>query len=533
MNESPSQDVAPAAPATGRRNPLLLVCASVGTIALLWLLAGSDLPLGLVGEWVWNRVPASPPPARYVEPVIALAGYLVLVRFGWGILSRRSKWWSLPLIPMLIVAGGGVQALCLDLPMPPYGPERGPLALHAHGSSGYFIIATNLEAVADPSPPRADSRQPDGPVMDPTRAFLERYESWIATQDSFHIGTHPPGLILLNRGLLNWFADHPTWIAPMVGFMPRRFREGLSQLARGHGLAPNGQGTLAAVAALAFAGGLVTLAPIYLLIRLTESPAVAWLGASFWPLVPAVPLFLPIADCLYPLLAVSTVALLSWSMQIRSSFLAVLGGLAFWVGMMASLAFLALTPILVGTLFAEKLRPEGVSRRRLALTTAAFAAGFALPCAWFWLDFHVNLPAVWRENLSKHSGFYDAMPRSYWPWIGLNLIEFAAVLGPTLACLSMAPLLRCRIGWPPSRLAVVHGCWFATVIALDLSGRNLSEVGRLWIFLTPFACVGAARTFSAKPPRRWMMILWLALQSLALLALVAHVEPLLPVSLAT
>ena len=46
-----------------------------------------------------------------------------------------------------------------------------------HGSTGYFQIARD-QAVRDPW------------------AFLARYPEWIRGQDSLHIGTHPPGLIV-------------------------------------------------------------------------------------------------------------------------------------------------------------------------------------------------------------------------------------------------------------------------------------------------------------------------------------------------
>ena len=71
------------------------------------------------------------------------------------------------------------------------------------------------------------------------------------------------------------------------------------------------------------------------------------------------------------------------------------------------------------------------------ITLLALAAGVALPCEILYDSLDLNLIEVWRINLAKHAGFYEAMPRSYLPWIVIDPMEFAVVSGPGLFLLAM------------------------------------------------------------------------------------------------
>ncbi len=117
---------------------------------------------------------------------------------------------------------------------------------------------------------------------------------------------------------------------------------------------------------------------------------------------------------------------------------------------------------------------------------------------------------VWWICLSKHETFYDLFPRTYWKWVLVNLIEFGLFAGAATACLW---IVAC---WAQAKLCLGTGCdrrsrrspaapsapaamcmaGLGVLLLLDVSGKNLSEVARLWMFLMPLAAVGGGVVLS-------------------------------------
>ncbi len=99
-------------------------------------------------------------------------------------LARTSRRFETAWLIGLLIAAAGVQVM-----IPMGAPEGYDLAKWAavnyvSGSTGYFQIARQQA------------------VRDPWR-FLAEYPEWIRSQDSLHIGTHPPGLIVAQCVLLH------------------------------------------------------------------------------------------------------------------------------------------------------------------------------------------------------------------------------------------------------------------------------------------------------------------------------------------
>ncbi|MFO0945982.1 MAG: hypothetical protein U1D30_08555 [Planctomycetota bacterium] len=486
----------------------LPLAAAAGTLALL----ASDLPLGILGEWVWNRSPRLPAIGRWFLPAVAGFVYIGFVLWGRRRVAAGGMGAVALLLPLLLVAAFLLHAAILDLPDIGWGVERWPATLYFPATSGYFTVARTID---------------DG------RAFLAHYETWIQHQDNFHIGTHPPGLIVIFHSIQRFFEQHPRQASSLVSYLPERFMDGLVQSAGTKGISIPEQATLAVVAILTWVTYLWTILPIYANARLGASRENAWLAAAAWPLVPAGPLFLPVSDCLFPFVSASLVWLMLQSPASRLSLLEFLAGSLLVLGLFVSLAFLAILPIAIGSRLLHGWRARGTPWRGL-IGVIWFAAGTVSALIWFYWWFDVNLIAVWRENLAKHAGFYDRMPRTYFPWIGLNLVEFAISTGPIWFVAAFLPfLLRPWFTIPASRLGALQCGWWMTMILLDLSGRNLSETARLWILLTPFACTGLGWYLEEAPGTSkngdWALGFWLIAELAVVLALVAGVEPLLPV----
>jgi methylthioxylose transferase len=164
-----------------------IVAIQAALVALLAVAVYRGLmPLGIRREWLWGVLPPRaicPWNWRALAAAI-VAGYGALVGLGlWALHSRSSRRSEALWLTTLFAAAIGVQVA-----IPTGAPDEYDLTKWAYvnfipSSSGYYWIARN-QAATDPW------------------AFLARYPDWIRSQDSLHIGTHPPGLIVLQCILL-------------------------------------------------------------------------------------------------------------------------------------------------------------------------------------------------------------------------------------------------------------------------------------------------------------------------------------------
>lgn len=480
------------------------------TIAAVWLVAFSSLPLGVAGEWTWHR---SLPPAfgswQWLPAPGASIAFLVFALFGYRLLALGGTWAAVFLLPLAMLLGGVLQFSLFSLPRVPAGMERWGWSLYSRDASGYFLEATKIRD---------------------TREFLANYEAWVEDGDNFHLGTHPPGLIVLNRQLLDLFQARSALAQWVVDRTPRRLADGLDTTPIATSFE---RATLVSMGMGTWVLSLLTTLPLYWLCRLGSPREDAWLGAVCWLASPACSVLQPVGDCLYPFLAMTALWLTTAAHQARLPILAILAGGVLWIGLMLSLAFLA-----VAALALVSLTLVSWSQRQWFWTPmlhgVCLAAGIALPTAWCFDGLDLNLLEVWQTNLSKHAGFYDVYPRSYWPWIAVNLVEFTIVCGPAAAILAGAHVMTraFRSSAPIDRVLLA---WLLIVLVLNLSGRNLGETGRLWLFLTPLAMAGAGRAVGVENIAQGrpgsVATTLLACQLAMSIGLAVGVEPLLPVGL--
>jgi hypothetical protein len=119
--------------------------------------------------------------------------------------------------------------------------------------------------------------------------------------------------------------------------------------------------------------------------------------------------------------------------------------------------------------------------------------GFLAVTGLTWRATGSNPFVTWWWNQHHHARFYDEFPRSYWAWFIENPIETAIGLGIPSAvwCLAgFAPVGPGRHDVAPARSA-----WMTLVVlvVLNLLGRNLGEVARLWQpFLPPLLIASSA-----------------------------------------
>ena len=487
-----------------RRIALIVVAAEAALVAgFAVALRSGRMPLGVPGEWEWQRVRLGPSALGVLMGLAGVAAYSIFAGLGFRALStkaggRRDGAWLIGLALASVAAQGAVQSAAPD----GYGLEKWILSLQSPGSSGYYTVAR--EQMAQP------------------RAFLANYPRWIEKQDALHIGTHPPGLFVASRSLLDFMDAHPDAARRVVEFSPesvgataRLYREGMG-LPREHAAA------LILTGALTLLGCALTVVPLYGLARTTLPAPMAWASAASWPLVPSALLFQPTADTAFPLLSTTALALAAWAGRVgatRGVVLCVLSGLVMAAGMAFTLAFLPVGLVVAIVLLADRDRPWAGRAGLVLATGAGFLAG---TLAW-WAATSANPFAIWWTNQRNHARFYVEYPRSYLAWVVENPIELAIGLGLPLATWA-------AIGFASGR-STPRVAWATALVLvlLTVSGKNLSEVARLWLPLMPSLLVAAGSGFAKLRGTAGTFAGTIALTGLQALILEAMIQVVYPV----
>ena len=73
-------------------------------------------------------------------------------------------------------------------------------------------------------------------------------------------------------------------------------------------------------------------------------------------------------------------------------------------------------------------------------------------------------------------------------------------------------------------MTILVAAWWLVLFALDVSGKNLGEVARLWILLMPFATLGAAIALESFGNIRWQALVLQAALAYQTVVLVTHVQ---------
>jgi hypothetical protein len=470
------------------------------------------IPLGVPGEWEWLRVDARPPFDGLALALLAVGAYAVFVAVGLKVLVlKQSRRAEAACLTALVAASIGIQLSVPTGAAPGYDLSKWAAVNYLSGSAGYFKVARQ-QASRDPW------------------KFLVDYPDWIRSQDSLHIGTHPPGLIAVQCLLMGVMDRNPRLAGYLVDHMPATVEMGFRIFGANdpQPLTRSDRATLYATAVLTLLACGSTVIPVYLLARAALSPRAAWAAASLWPLAPAANLFQPVADTAYPLLSTSALALVVWaarsherSGRLNTFFacgLAVAAGMLMAFGMFFTLAFL---PVGLIVALVVGFQPSLSWRSRAALI-AAVGVGFVtlMLCGWALIGANPLVVASW--NLHHHARFYDEYPRTYRLWLAVNPVELAIALGLPSAVWCLVGLLR------PRGLPVSVWSTLAVLTLTNLTGRNMGEVARLWMLYMPPLLVGAGYGFdrlSSKPAALAASVTLLGMQTLALQSMIQVVYP--------
>jgi hypothetical protein len=490
---------------------LFLMLQAVLVFGLAIVVGAKIVPLGVPGEWVWERARDLPSTSGMIFAVLGVTVYAGLTALGVRFLAvKRSRLIVAGWLAGLSLAAAAVQVLVPMGAAPGYDLTKWATVNYLPGSSGYFQIARK-EAAGDPW------------------RFLAEYPRWIQAQDSLHIGTHPPGLIAVQCLLIQVMERSPKLALALLDHMPVTVEAGFRVFTQ-HDPQPLSRADRAALYAtslltlLACAG---TVMPLYLLARAALPAPAAWAAAAAWPLAPAANLFQPVADTAYPLLSTTALALAAWAARsqqgvdrprVTGTSLAIASGIVMGVGVSFTMAFLPVGAIVALILLGNR----SLTWRMRAALVLATGSGFVAVVVALALATGADPVEIARWNLWHHARFYDEFPRTYWLWLLVNPLELAIAIGLPTVVWCGAGLLTPRI--------VPLSVWSTMLVLalLNLTGRNMGEVARLWMLLMPPLLVAAGLGWSrlgARPAALAASVALLGAQTLALQAMIQVVYP--------
>ena len=186
------------------------------------------------------------------------------------------------------------------------------------------------------------------------------------------------------------------------------------------------------------------------------------------------------------------------------------------VGMFFTLAFLPVGLVVAIVLMGHPSWRGGLLK---LIATGIGFMGFILALA---MVLKFNPLAIWWTNQVNHARFYVEYPRHYLAWVITNPIETAIAIGlPTTIWGILGTTLSLK-SIPRSTWAVL-----VVLICLNFSGRNLSEVARLWIPLMPALLLasGVGMTRVGGPWVLWATVTLLGFETLMLQTTVQVVYP--------
>ncbi|GAB4513917.1 MAG: hypothetical protein OHK0046_15280 [Anaerolineae bacterium] len=300
-----------------------------------------------------------------------------------------------------------------------------------------------------------------------------------------HFTTSPPGQALVHQVAADLFDSVPVLSNP-ISMALRPYQ--CSDLAVMRYTAGELTSTILGMLMPVWAS--LAVLPLYAAGRMLAGARAARHLVQWWPLVPAVLLFLPAWNSFYPALCAASFALLLLGQRQngwRAGVWLVLAGVV--MSLTTFLNFAVLPALLLFGLYT--LGVAMISRRGLLWAVRMgiwYGVGLASVWAVFWLATGLTALDILRVTFDAHT---DLVQRDYLPWLLLHPYDVLLFMGWPLAALFLWSTVRIRR--PVDNLDVLTLSMFITFIAVDLAGIVQGENGRILSFYAPFLLLSSAR----------------------------------------
>ena len=445
------------------------------------------LALGLVMDWRWLRgndefhwrYDALPGMAQrlwltvFISTAVGVLCYLVIV---WAAKqgSRRRTW---AIILLLFLSALLLQLAMLYLEHPDPAATLFYRTVSTRNLGAFYFDSTTTTDIGE---------------------RLRQFPELMLDFNSLSPRTHPPGL-----QVLFWAAGQFLGKVPfLAGRLGPAFRAYLCNdpAASPIFFYPNHVLAAAGLQVLMPLWGALTLLPFYGLARLLYRRETAVRGALLLILAPSMVLFAAHWAHFYTLLALIALYFLYRGLLARSLLPMLIAGLFVSAATFLSfsnLTLVALMGITIAVYWPAAYLAAGRKRRKhlhanwrvIMMQMAAFALGVLSVWLLYYLRYGVSFFEVYRQGLLSHTKITGY--RTYWLWLGYNLLDFFLFLGIPIVTAMIVMIYRQfsrRTGkarW--DRQTVPFWSFVVTILALNLSGVSKGEVARLWMFLVPLA----------------------------------------------
>ena len=470
---------------------------SLTTILLVGIWA-HKLPLGVKGEWEWRYIKEPLSLREAVIPFILIALLLFLLFIFMRNFEKKSRKEEALFLVILFILSLIFQLTLTSLVTE--GLQQFPTVIYFSPISGYFT-------------------QADREIKD-LGNFLANYDVYIAGLPEGHLGAHPPGLAIYYWSLINLYKKSPGLARGVVNLMGEKFDRVFQEIERAAGGRKVGEPQRAAIWTAVFLAMLaVAAAPIllYLLARRISDKKTALFAAAFTAFIPGLFLFSPRSDVLFPAIAITIYLLTLKALKSKSPLWGFFAGLVFFLGAMLRLSFFVISALVVFYLLLQlwsTLREGKAAAGRLLRSwikpAIGILIGFFLLIIILKFATGFNAFKVWRICYARQSPLTSAIQRTWWKWMLYSPFEFAGFLGIPISAFLLCRLISevrrssfiigrstmnrkqstsRSLAWRPEEAYLLS--FIVTILLLYFSGKTLSEVGRLWIFLMPFATIPA------------------------------------------
>jgi hypothetical protein len=262
-------------------------------------------------------------------------------------------------------------------------------------------------------------------------------------------------------------------------------------------------------------GGLLAIFPLFFLIlRVNGASAaasrIAWGAALLWVHYPALILFEPEFDQIYPALTLLCFYGVSRGLRKDPVIWGAALGVLFMAGLVLSFTMAFIIPMLCVLAWLDRVRqnrswlplflPDRTAWKLIA-TTVVTSVAIELVLRKVW---GINLTRTLLEAIAQ-SG--HRVPRTYLTWVLFNVYDFLFFGGIALSTLAVAYCFQTvPLGWNRPRLIAPAWATFPIVIVLlNLSGLTPAETARVWLFLAP-GLVWAGAAYLARRSRSWWSV---------------------------
>ena len=440
-------------------------------------------PLGVKGEWSWEYLSPGPDLFPLLFPTVLFLCLLAILRLFWKKRTEYSRRLRCGVLSCLVIL-----ALLFQFAvgaMGKIGTNEAIWVVIAPGASDYFGQSYKIEHL---------------------KQFLADYPTYIRREfkGAEHISTHPPGMILYWWTLRKFFQTGPGLVLGKK--LSESFPYAFDLF---HIPATDRAAVLGGIFLMRLLAALAVL-PTYFLGRRFGGERGGVIAAAFMVLLPGMSLFSPKFDAMLPLFSVGFFYFVISAADLRSNWAAFLAGLIFSASMLLTFALLVVPfLLLVYWLLGRRLGGWAkMPRSKAALSLGLGLSGFVLPLVLLFIFLELNSLTTWIAVYHQHAATYAIKQWTYWKWVLYNPFEFAVFLGIPISALFLHRLIFAshRSLFDAQRGATNGGrstsaglAWRAdetflfsfilTILLLNFSGKSLSEVGRLWIFLMPFAII--------------------------------------------